>query len=241
MSLGEKLHDLRKKKGLSQEEIGDLLNVSRQTISKWETNQSYPEFDKLVPLSKLYNISIDELANNNQVKTDNIVYVQVKHHYEYKSKAKIFGLPLIHINIGKGFFKAKGIIAIGNIALGIIPMGFLSLGILSFGLLSLGLLAIGSIALGLLAIGGIAIGLLAIGGIAIGVYSVGGLSIASKIALGGYAKGDIAIGEYVSGKITFVTNNSFKSINSNELKIAILKEFPKTWKLIVDIFCTIVK
>ncbi len=61
MSIGKKLYELRKKKGLSQEEVADTLNVSRQTVSKWETDQSMPEFDKIVPLCELYSISADEL------------------------------------------------------------------------------------------------------------------------------------------------------------------------------------
>ena len=50
MNLGETLLKLRKQKGLSQEEVADKLNVTRQTISKWETNQSMPDFDKIVPI-----------------------------------------------------------------------------------------------------------------------------------------------------------------------------------------------
>lgn len=61
MSIGKKLYELRKKKGLSQEEVADKLNVSRQTVSKWETDQSMPEFDKIVPICELYSITADEL------------------------------------------------------------------------------------------------------------------------------------------------------------------------------------
>lgn len=61
MSLGEKLLKLRKKKGLSQEEVADILHVTRQTISKWETDQSMPDFDKVVPICNLYEISTEEL------------------------------------------------------------------------------------------------------------------------------------------------------------------------------------
>ena len=61
MSIGGKLYDLRKKKGLSQEEVADKLNVSRQTVSKWETDQSMPDFDKIVPICELYSITTDEL------------------------------------------------------------------------------------------------------------------------------------------------------------------------------------
>lgn len=61
MIIGEKLLELRKKKGLSQEEVAQELNVSRQTISKWETDQSTPDFDKIIPICELYNITTDEL------------------------------------------------------------------------------------------------------------------------------------------------------------------------------------
>lgn len=61
MSLGEKLLNLRKKKGLSQEEAADILGVTRQTISKWETDQSTPDFDKIVPICELYYITPNEL------------------------------------------------------------------------------------------------------------------------------------------------------------------------------------
>ena len=60
-NLGERLYELRKDKKLSQEEVADKLNVTRQTISKWETNQSMPDFDKIVPLCELYGISPNEL------------------------------------------------------------------------------------------------------------------------------------------------------------------------------------
>ena len=61
MNIGEKLYELRKGKNLSQEEVADKLNVTRQTISKWETNQSTPDFDKIKPLCELYEITADEL------------------------------------------------------------------------------------------------------------------------------------------------------------------------------------
>lgn len=61
MTIGQILLELRKEKKLSQEEVADILNVSRQTISKWETDQSNPDFDKIIPLCKLYEISADEL------------------------------------------------------------------------------------------------------------------------------------------------------------------------------------
>lgn len=66
MTVGEKLLDLRKKKGLSQEEVANILNVSRQTISKWETDQTTPDFDKIVPICNLYEISANELLTGSE-------------------------------------------------------------------------------------------------------------------------------------------------------------------------------
>ncbi len=61
MNFGEKLFELRKAKNLSQEEVAEKLNVTRQTVSKWETNQSTPDFDKIVPLCELFEIGTEEL------------------------------------------------------------------------------------------------------------------------------------------------------------------------------------
>jgi len=71
MNFGEKLTKLRKQKGLSQEELGYELNVTRQTISKWELGQTTPEMDKLVEMSKIFGISVDDLLNETkEVKTE---------------------------------------------------------------------------------------------------------------------------------------------------------------------------
>lgn len=74
MKFNEKLIELRKKQGLSQEEFGNKLNVTRQTVSKWELGQTTPEMDKLVEISKIYNISVDELIKETEEKnTENPV------------------------------------------------------------------------------------------------------------------------------------------------------------------------
>lgn len=61
MDLGNRLLELRKHSGMSQEEVAEKLNVSRQTVSKWETGLSTPDFDKIAPLCNLYGISTNEL------------------------------------------------------------------------------------------------------------------------------------------------------------------------------------
>ena len=62
MTFHEQLITLRKQKGLSQEQLGERLGVTRQTISKWELGITTPEMDKLIQLSDLFQISIDELV-----------------------------------------------------------------------------------------------------------------------------------------------------------------------------------
>ena len=64
MKFNEKLLAMRKKQGLSQEELGMELQVSRQTISKWEAGQSYPDFQRLVMLSDYFGMSLDELVKD---------------------------------------------------------------------------------------------------------------------------------------------------------------------------------
>ncbi|MFQ9922253.1 MAG: helix-turn-helix transcriptional regulator [Beduini sp.] len=61
---GDKLIELRKSRGLSQEKVAEHLSVTRQTISNWETNQAMPTIDKAKDLSKLFKISLDELLEN---------------------------------------------------------------------------------------------------------------------------------------------------------------------------------
>ena len=70
ISLGEKLLYLRKKVGLSQEDVAEKLSVSRQTISKWETDQTVPELIKAKLLSQLYNVSYDYLISENYISGD---------------------------------------------------------------------------------------------------------------------------------------------------------------------------
>jgi transcriptional regulator with XRE-family HTH domain len=70
MSLGDKLLDLRKKAGLSQEDVADKLDVSRQTVSKWETDQTVPELIKVKLLSQLYNVSYDYLISGSNLSGD---------------------------------------------------------------------------------------------------------------------------------------------------------------------------
>ena len=64
LKYGKAIRQLRQKKGISQEELANRLNVSRQTISKWEVGESTPDMENLVAISELFEISLDELVLN---------------------------------------------------------------------------------------------------------------------------------------------------------------------------------
>ena len=136
--------------------------------------------DNLVAISAYFGVTLDYLLKGDEPgweasdipfeDTSQVVCAPYRTHYEYKSSTTLFGLPLVHINVGRfGLYRARGIIAVGNVATGLVSIGLISAGLLSFGCLSLGLLAMGAAALGLAALGGIALGAgIAAGGLAVG-------------------------------------------------------------------------
>lgn len=65
MKFCTKLQKLRKEKHLSQEQLADMLDVSRQSVSKWEGGSTYPEMDKLIEICKIFNVTLDDLTNDN--------------------------------------------------------------------------------------------------------------------------------------------------------------------------------
>lgn len=247
MTFQERLLQLRKQKGFSQETLAERMGVSRQAISKWESGLSNPDINNLVFLSEIFEVSLDELIKgeapqaSEKEETIKIVEVPCSQHH-------IGGIPLVHINVGwrggrfKTHFKAKGIIAVGNIATGFISIGLISVGLFSFGALSFGLLALGGLALGLMlacggmaaggiAIGGVALGVFALDGLAVGMFASGGCAIASHIAVGGYARGHIACGDIARGVriIERHISGSGTVIDSEMMILAIRQEFIGMW------------
>lgn len=61
MSLGENLQFLRKRENMTQEQLAEALEVSRQSVSKWESDSTYPETDKLMRLAELFHCTLDDL------------------------------------------------------------------------------------------------------------------------------------------------------------------------------------
>lgn len=88
MALADQLKSSRENKGLSQMDVAKKLNITRQSISKWETGKGYPDLDNLVLLSEIYEISIDELLKENQmlknkIKENNETIVENKRKLEW--------------------------------------------------------------------------------------------------------------------------------------------------------------
>ena len=221
MTLGEKLSKLRKEYNYTQEQLADILGVSRQSISKWESDIAYPETDKLIKMGKLFECSMDYLLNEDIIEKQSIEPKETetlwnkikKQFHERKSDKIIFGMPLYHIGKNAhGFFaiglKARGVFSFGLMSRGVVSLGMLSLGVISIGLLSLGLicagvfsaglLAVGSIALGLFAAGAISVGLISFGALSVGCFSTGALAVGKYAAVGDHAYGMIAIGKSVA-------------------------------------------
>lgn len=270
MDFADKLQSYRKQRGMSQENLAEAIGVSRQAVSKWESGQSYPEMEKMVALSELFQVSIDHLVKGVAVEDSSIQETNASphykpvpeegvsssmrwvrgylYHYEYKSRATLYGVPIVHINYGRGkLHVAKGIIAVGNIAIGALSLGLLALGGISIGVLSAGLislagfsfgllLAIGGGAIGTIAIGGLALGIFALGGLALGMFSLGGAAIASRVAIGGYASGHIAIGDTVRGAYTLIAQEGqLSDIYADDVRSLIYQEYPGLWRTIVGL------
>lgn len=215
MTFGDKLSKLRKENNYTQEQLADVLGVSRQAISKWESDITYPETDKLIRISGLFHCSLDyllkaaaETDGKNRSNAQNPLFK--KGLRERKSEKTVWGMPLWHIGRNaRGFvavgINARGVIAVGLKAKGLVSVGLLSMGVFSLGMLSLGLLSLGMFALGILpagcfsagvfSVGAISFGILSLGAIAIGDFSVGALAIGKYFALGDNARAMIAIGD----------------------------------------------
>ncbi len=242
MTLGYKLSKLRKENNYTQEQLADILGVSRQAISKWESDAAYPETDKLIRISELFNCSLDYLlkekietepepqthehnttGNNSAVK---------KGVHDRKSTTILWGMPLWHIGrnakaviaIGlnaKGIIaiglKATGVISFGLLSIGLFASGLLSIGLLSSGLLSLGILSAGCFSMGIFSAGAISFGIISVGAVAIGDFSVGAVAIGKYFAIGDHAKAMIAIGDSQANGSIYSVCTKIENISPNDV------------------------
>ena len=89
MTFGEKLTKLRKENNYTQEQLADILNVSRQSVSKWELDTTFPETDKLIEIGKLFNCSMDYLLKEENTTLSENTPPQTKRKLSPQSKKKI--------------------------------------------------------------------------------------------------------------------------------------------------------
>lgn len=96
MNIGEKIYQLRTEKNLSQGDLADVLNVSRQSVSKWENNTAVPDLDKLIKLCDVFEISLDELTGREKTEATSILVTQQNPSI---TSTKIAGFVLLGITI----------------------------------------------------------------------------------------------------------------------------------------------
>ncbi len=234
MTFGEKLALLRKENNYTQEQLAELLQVSRQSISKWESNLSYPETDRLVKMGKLFSCSMDYLLNDEITQRtpavpepapeeDSGLYITIRKNgviyrrplKERKSETMVFGMPLYHIGKNaRGFFalglKARGVFSIGLFSTGVFSFGFCSVGLVAFGVFALGGIALGAFSAGILALGAICFGLITIGALSVGCFSLGAAAVGRYLAVGDEARALVAIGKSDAvGSLAFYKTHYF--------------------------------
>lgn len=266
MTLGGKLAKLRRENNFTQEQLAELLGVSRQAISKWESNAAYPETEKLIRLGRLYGCSMDYLLLDEkprelepaQIKKEEsgqpkVVVAKLDPraiYIERTSKKKIGNLPLWHINIGYGRV-ARGIFAVGRVSVGVVSVGLCSVGVISFGVVGVGILGIGAFAAGLAAIGAISVGVLSLGAVslgifalgasAIGYFSVGAAAIGKYAACGEAARAAIAIGHTDADGTLFETVNKLTDVDIETVRSLLDKTVPWYLSLFKKLFSLFVK
>ena len=110
MEFNEKLMNLRKIKGMSQEELAGELDVTRQTVSKWELNQTVPDMKKLMEMSRIFDVSLDELTGNIKESNHTNTYKETsieKNNKKISIKIFIIGLIISLIICGMGLIRQK--------------------------------------------------------------------------------------------------------------------------------------
>ena len=123
MNLGEKIYQLRSEKNLSQGDLADKLDVSRQSVSKWENNTAVPDLDKLIKICDIFEISLDELTGREIVKEKSMSKIEeIKEIKNSLTKTQIIGCILLGVGIiclllPYGFLIAPSLIICGTICL----------------------------------------------------------------------------------------------------------------------------
>lgn len=256
MEFSEKLTALRRREGVSQEQLADRLGVTRQSVSKWESGAAMPELVKLIALSEIFGVSVDYLVKDGleeagpapadgglsdrqaarlEQKVDDLARCVRGSVYAYDSRLRVLGLPLVSVRVGFVRHRrmsrrdvALGVIAVGNAAVGVVSLGLVSVGLVSVGGVALGLLALGLAAVGPLALGVAALGYLAFGVSAIGAYAGGVSAVGGEIAVGvAAASGGAAVGCEASAPSVLLWGSG---LSRGEVEQFLLAHHPDLWR-----------
>lgn len=95
MTLGEKIYELRTQRNLSQGDLANELNVSRQSISKWENGNSTPDLEKIIKLAEIFNVSLDELIKNEEKEIPVVNTPEQKPNIQTNTREKKIGKGLL--------------------------------------------------------------------------------------------------------------------------------------------------
>ena len=248
MEFSEKLTALRKQAGLSQEQLANRLGVTRQSVSKWESGAALPELVKLISLSEMFGVSVDYLVKDRMeeptpaaASEPDTARIERKldalasdyrgswgPYYQYTSKTRIFGLPLVSIRFGRDRHPSRN-----SLAVGIVAIGNFSVGVISLGLISAGVFSVGMISLGLLSLGMVSVGYVAIGLSTVGVYAAGVAVKGLKLAVGVAASGETAVGRDAAGINVLLWGSG---LSRGEVETFLQAHHPTLWKPLLRVF-----
>lgn len=216
MRFCDKLLSLRKMKRYSQEQLADLLGISRQSVSKWESGQAMPELGKIIQISNLFSVPVDDLVRDERElvreSVQDIAFVKPTYSQEPDLKMEnVASEEEIRKNIlemkdtiqqisksvnAPAGFEYKSRVSIFGIPLVHIHFGKLfHVGVFPYNnaCVAKGIFAAGDLAVGVVSFGAASFGIISLGGAAIGLLSVG------IVAVGGLALGFSSIGIYAIG------------------------------------------
>lgn len=250
MQFSEKLIRLRRAAGLSQEQLADQLGVTRQSVSKWESDAAMPELGKLIALSEKFAVSVDYLVKDYleeeaqaewedrstrlEEKVDTLTRDYRRSFgpvFRYTSRVRLLGLPLVSVRFGHDRHPTSN-----NTAIGIVAVGNFSVGVISVGLIAAGIFPMGMISLGLLALGMVSIGYFAIGISAVGVLATGVSAVGYQAAVGVTAHGAVAVGREAAGEHVLMLDGHAGWLEAREF----LRTYcPKLWSPLARILAQI--
>lgn len=246
MTTGSKIAAMRRECNYTQEQLAELLGVSRQSVSKWESDLSYPETEKLVRLGQLFGCSMDYLLKDDCTERQAVTVVAATETAAVSAETVGNTSPevlpstnsndirlgqFLHIperksektighlplyHIGR---HAKGFIAVGIHAKGVLAVGLTAKGLVSVGLLSLGVLSVGVLSLALLAFGVLAVGLVAVAAIAVGLLAIGAVAL-GVVAIGAVSIGTFSLGALAIGQYLAVGDHAYGMIALGKTKAA---------------------